>query len=78
MKRKDFLSQPRPIDRAPQLKRHEGPYYGDDLKKLLEGIEPGSLVERLSEFYYAIPTLVAVIFIVAMAAAVTFAFIAFI
>jgi hypothetical protein len=36
----------RPIDRAPQPKRHTGPYYGSALKRLLAAVPPESAHDR--------------------------------
>ena len=43
---------PRRVDRAPQPKRHEGPYYGHDLRRVIapEPTDP-SLVDRAFEWY---------------------------
>jgi hypothetical protein len=37
---------PRPSDRAPQVKRHEGPYYGYRLREVLADPDEPSIVER--------------------------------
>jgi len=43
---------PRRSDRAPQAKRHTGPYYGERLRRVLapEPTDPG-WIERVTEWY---------------------------
>ena len=44
---------PRRLDRAPQAKRHVGPYYGHALRRVLAGTPPRSVVDRLTTWYCA-------------------------
>lgn len=37
---------PRRLDRAPQAKRHEGPYYGSALARLLAAVPPDDAHDR--------------------------------
>ena len=37
---------PRRLDRAPQAKRHEGPYYGSALARLLAAVPPEDAHDR--------------------------------
>ena len=40
------LDNRRPIDRAPQPKRHTGPYYGSALRRLLAAVPPDDAHDR--------------------------------
>ena len=51
-----LVPPPRRIDRGPQAKRHVGPYYGHDLRRVLSP-EPtdASFIERLAEWWETVP-----------------------
>ena len=64
--RQDFPSLPRRFEDNP--KRHEGPYYGDRLRRLLapEVTDP-SLIDRMAEWWMGKqwPSVVLVVFVIA-------------
>jgi len=45
---------PRRIDRGPQAKRHEGPYYGEQLRRLIAAEEPTSKHDRDAQMAWLI------------------------
>ena len=44
---------PRRIDRAAQPKRHTGPYYGSQLRRVLDPPPEQSIAERITTYYAA-------------------------